>query len=336
MTIKDLAAQTGYAVATVSRVLNNHPNVSEKARAVILQAVEESGFQLNTNAKQLKQQHATSILVVVKGTANELFSELLETIQHQVAQTQYPLFVDYLDESANEVRRALQLCREKKPLGILFLGGSVQNFQEDFGKIDVPSVVLTTDMSALTFPNLSSVSVDDREACRCAVDSLIALGHRKIAVIGGETEYSDVARARFEGCLKSFRSHGIPFDPEQDYRGVRFSFQGGYSAAADLLEKGREFTALFTASDVMAVGAIRALHEKGLRVPEDVSIIGFDGLVVGSYLVPKLSSVVQPARMMACRSMEILLAQVEQEGQAVHELVSFELWERESVAAPKE
>ena len=102
MTIKDLAAQTGYAVATVSRVLNNHPNVSEKARAVILQAVEESGFQLNANAKQLKQQHATSILVVVKGTANELFSELLETIQSRIAETQYPLHVDYLDEQANE------------------------------------------------------------------------------------------------------------------------------------------------------------------------------------------------------------------------------------------
>lgn len=335
MTIKDLAAKTGYAVATVSRVLNNHPNVSEKARAVIMEAVEESGFQLNVNAKQLKQQHATSILVVVKGTANELFSELLETIQSQVAETQYPLVVDYLDEESNEVRRALQLCREKKPLGILFLGGNIQSFRVDFDKIDVPCVVLTNDMSELAFPNLSSVTVDDVEACRCAVDSLIELGHRKIAVIGGEVATSDVARARFEGCLKSFQSHDIAFDPELDYRGVRFSYQDGYNAAMDLLEKGREFTALFTASDVMAVGAIRALYEKGLRVPEDVSVIGFDGLAVGSYLIPKLSSVVQPAQMMARRSVEILISQIENENLAVHETVSFELWERESVVAPQ-
>ena len=122
MTIKDLSAKTGYAVATISRVLNNHPNVSEKARAVIMQAVEENGFQLNVNAKQLKQQHATTILVVVKGTANELFSELVESIQSLVAQTQYPLVVDYRDEDEDEVLRAVQLCREKKPLGILFLG----------------------------------------------------------------------------------------------------------------------------------------------------------------------------------------------------------------------
>ena len=336
MTIKDLAAKTGYAVATVSRVLNNHPNVSEKARAVIMQAVEESGFQLNANAKQLKQQHATSILVVVKGTANELFGELVENIQSQVAQTQYPLYVDYLDEDANEVLRAVQLCREKKPLGILFLGGNIQDFRQDFGKIDIPCVVVTSDMSGLGYPNLSSVTVDDREACRCAVDSLIALGHRKIAVIGGEPATSDVGRFRLEGCLQSFRSHNIAFDPDLDFRGVRFSYQDGYNAARDLLEKGREFTALFTASDVMAVGAIRALHERNLRVPEDVSVIGFDGLAVGSFLVPKLSSVVQPAQQMAHRSVEILISQIEGESMAVHETVPFELWERESVAAPKQ
>ena len=87
MTIKDLAKKTGYGVATVSRVLNNHPNVSEKARQTILQAVEESGFEINVNAKHLKQQHATSILVVVKGTSNEMFSELVEAIQSLVAKT---------------------------------------------------------------------------------------------------------------------------------------------------------------------------------------------------------------------------------------------------------
>ena len=94
MTIKDLAAQTGYAAGTVSRVLNNHPNVSEKARRTILKAVEESGFELNVNAKQLKQQHATTILVVVKGTGNELFGEMVEAIQGLVALTHYPLVVD--------------------------------------------------------------------------------------------------------------------------------------------------------------------------------------------------------------------------------------------------
>ena len=334
MTIKDLAAQTGYAVATVSRVLNNHPNVSEKARAVIMEAVEESGFQLNANAKQLKQQHATSILVVVKGTANELFSELLETIQSCVAETRYPLFVDYLDEDSNEVRRAVQLCREKKPLGILFLGGNTHNFQADFAKIDIPCVVVTNSMARLDYPNLSSVCVDDREACRCALDSMIAHGHEKIAVIGGERVVSDTGRSRYEGCLASLQDHELTFDPEQDYRAVRFSYQGGYDAAKDFLKNGRAYTGLFAAADVMAIGAIRALHDSGLQVPEDVSVMGFDGLNLSSYMVPQLSTVAQPAHLMARRAVEMLIAQIEGGQQAVHETVPFELWERESVAAP--
>ena len=111
MTIKDLSAQTGYSVGTISRVMNGHPNVSDKARQAILAAVEASGFQLNANAKQLKQQHATSILAVVKGTSNELFGSLVEHIQGLVNKTKYPLIVDYMDEDDNEVRRALQLCR---------------------------------------------------------------------------------------------------------------------------------------------------------------------------------------------------------------------------------
>lgn len=333
MTIKDLAAKTGYAVATVSRVLNNHPNVSEKARAVIMQAVEESGFQLNANAKQLKQQHATSILVVVKGTGNELFSELVETIQSRIAETQYPLFVDYLDEESNEVLRAVQLCREKKPLGILFLGGNSRNFQSDFGKIDIPCVVVTNGMAHLDFPNLSSVSIDGREACRCAVDTLIRKGHRKIVLVGGERVISDTGRSRYEGCLQSLRAHGVPFDEEKDYRAVRFSYEGGYRGTIDLIESGREFTALFAAADVMAIGAIRALRDKGLRVPEDVSVAGFDGLPLGSYLVPKLSSVAQPAQEMGHRCVEILLSCIENDAAAVHETVPFTILERGSVAS---
>ena len=97
MTIKDLSRQTGYSVGTISRVLNNQPNVSEKARAVILKAAEECNFQLNANAKQLKQQHGTSIIVISKGTSNELFGSMVEALQARVATTNYPLVVEYID-----------------------------------------------------------------------------------------------------------------------------------------------------------------------------------------------------------------------------------------------
>src|SRR5699024_8254259 len=151
MTIKDLAIKTGYAVGTVSRALNGHPNVSEKARTAILAAAQESGFQLNQNAKQLKQIHSTNILLVVKGTRNDLFAEMIEAIQGLVAETPYQLAVDYMDEDSNEVLRALRLIPEKKPLGILFLGGNTGNFAEHFAAIDVPCVLVTSDASQLPF-----------------------------------------------------------------------------------------------------------------------------------------------------------------------------------------
>ena len=329
MTIKDLAEQTGYSVATISRVLNNHPNVSAKARAEITRAVEESGFQINANAKQLKE-HAKSILVIVKGTSNELFGEMVETIQNLVAQTHYPLYVDYMDEDSNEVLRAVQLCREKKPLGIIFLGGNTRNFLKDFDKIDLPCVLVSNNGASLPFSKLSSVTTDDRQSARCAMDSLIAMGHRKIAIVGGDREVSDISRLRYEGCLQALRNHGIEFDEEQDYQGVRFSYQDGYNATQALIASGRKFTALFAFADVMAIGAIRALYNNGLRVPQDVSVIGFDGLPLGSFLVPQLSTVQQSVKEMAKRSVEILIDHMENGGEGCHETISYALQQRES------
>ena len=332
MTIKDLAAQTGYAVGTVSRVLNNHPNVSEKARAAILKAVEESGFELNVNAKQLKQQYATTILVVVKGTGNELFGEMVETIQFLLSQTRYSLTLDYMDEDHNEVRRAVQLTREKKPLGILFLGGTPEHFEADFSKIDIPCVLVTNDASKLNFPNLSSVSTNDLDAAYAATRTLLDLGHRRIAMIGGDRKASYTSRLRFEGCRKALEQEGIVFD-DQDYQGVRFSYQDGYRATQALLLSKRQFSAIFATADVMAIGAIRALWDNGLRVPEDVSVMGVDGLPLGSFLVPQLATIAQNAIPMAQRSVEILLDCIENGGSARHETVPFAVLQRESVRA---
>lgn len=330
MTIKDLASLTGYSVGTISRVLNNQPNVSEKARAAILQAAEDSGFQLNANAKQLKQQHGTSILVVVKGTSNELFGSLVEAIQARVSATNYPLTVDYIDEDGNEVRRAVQLFREKKPLGILFLGGNRENFLLDFDKISVPCVLVTNDASDFGFPNLSSVSSDDALAAGMAIDHLVALGHRKIAVIGGDPAMSNTTKLRFLGCTQAFSRHGIAFDPAQNYQAVRFSFAGGYRAAQQLLNQRDDFTAIFAMSDVMALGAIRALNDAGKRVPEDVSVIGFDGLHLGEYTTPRLATIRQNLEALAQQSVALLQENIENSGKPCFITVPVTLEQKES------
>ena len=332
MTIKDLAAKTGYAVGTVSRALNNHPNVSPKARDAILQAARECGFELNVNAKQLKQQTSSTILVIVKGVQNEFFGGMVETTQSLIADTRYQLAVDYMDEDLNEVHRAIQLCREKKPLGILFFGGNTQSFIADFHRIDIPCVLVTGDASGLSFKNLSSVSTDDKEAARSAINLLISLGHRQIGIIGGDQILSDISRLRYEGCLEAFRENGIEFDTRY-YQGGRYSYADGYKATQALIGKGCKFTAIFAMSDVMSIGAIRALKDAGLRVPEDVSVIGVDDLPLGRYIVPQLSTIRQSTQKIAQRSVAILLESIEKNQEARHERICFEVCRRESVRA---
>ena len=331
MTIKDLAAKTGYAVGTVSRALNNQPNVSREARDAILNAAREMGFQINENARRLKQHQSNTILVMVKGNANELFGAMVETIQAMIASSPYQLAVDYSDEDDNQVARAVDLCRERKPVGILFLGGSNQNFLSDFGSIDVPCVVITHDASQLHFRNLSSVSTDDAQAAKAAIDLLISLGHSRIAIIGGDRATSDTSRLRYEGCMLSFREHSIPFDPNRDFQGVRYSYRDGYQAVQTLLENGCRFTAIFAHADVMAIGAIRALWDHGLRVPEDISVMGVDELPLDNFLVPKLATVKQNTARLASRGVELLLDAIENGAPAVHETVPFCLLRKESI-----
>ena len=330
MTIKDLSAQTGYSVGTISRVLNNQPNVSQKARETILRAADECGFRLNVNAKQLKQQHSNSILVLVKGTHNKVFALLVESIQDRIAETRYSLVVDYMDETENEVLRALQLCREKKPLGILFLGGKRDNFLADFERITMPCVLVTNDASQFPFPNLSSVSSDDKLAGRMAIEHLISLGHRNIAIIAGDHTHSDIGRLRYEGAMEAFREHGISFDPETDCETVRYTCPDGYKAARQLLERSRGFTAIFAMSDVMAVGAIRGLRDEGKRVPEDISVVGFDGLELGEFTIPRLASVSQNLKELADRSFRMLLNNIESNSAAQYEVLPVSLLDRES------
>ena len=331
MTIKDLAALTGYSVGTVSRVLNNQAHVSETAREVILRAAQESGFQLNTNAKQLKQQRGTSILVICKSSTNELFDRLLVAIQSRIARTNIPLILDYIDERDNEVHRAIRLCQEKKPLAIVFLGGQMENFRKDFHQISVPCVLVTSSAAGLEFPNLSSVCVNDNDAAQLVIDQMISMGHRRFVVVGGDRQNSDTVRLRYEGCLEAFQRSNISFDPALDYETARFSYLEGYRATQNLLSRGRGFTALFAMSDVMAIGAIRALRDAGLQVPEDVSVMGLDGLTIGEYTTPRLSTVAQPIDSLAEEAVRLLNLSMMPDAEPKHNILPVTLWMRESV-----
>lgn len=336
MTIKDVAQLSGYAVGTVSRVLNGHPGVSDEARRRILAVVDELRFKPNSNARHLKKKEWSGYGVIVKGVGNLLFASILEEIQNCISAAGCSLSVHYLDEDSNEVEYAIQVCRENKPLGLLFLGGNRDHFTRNFEEISCPCVLVTTRADMLGFENLSSVSTDDTEGAARAMELLLDAGHRRIGIIGGDggllssAKGSNTSQLRFLGCRRASFQRGIPFEAESQTARSRYSLEGGYEAAKELLEKCPDMTAIFAMSDVMAIGALRLIHDRGLRVPEDISIVGFDGIEQAAYCVPRLSTVRQNAGQLARRSVEILLNHANG-GEAVHEIVPFQIIRGESV-----
>ena len=331
MTIKDIARESGYSVGTVSRVLNNSEGVSEKARKKITEVVEKYHFQLNTNAKHLKKQRRDGIAIIIKGTQNMFFASMVEQMQGMIKQKNYDCIICYINEYDNELEYALQLCKDRQLLGILFLGSNEAHFRQYFSQVSIPCVLVTNSAKELGYDNLSSVGTDDITAAKFAVEHLISLGHKRIGVLGGKISSSAAAFLRYEGCKKAFSEHHIDFAPDMQYESAYFSISDGYYAMMHLLDKMPDLTAVFAMSDVMAIGAVRALHERGLRIPQDVSIIGFDGIDIGNYMIPCLTTIRQYREKIASRSIEILLNCIEESGTAVHETEPFSLVPGESV-----
>lgn len=331
MTIKDIARLSGYSIGTVSRALNNHPDVSAKTRESVLRVVEEQGFHPNSNAKHLKQQNGTGIAVIVKGTMNMLFAELVEKMQSLLNNANWDTSVFYIDEDENEVTYADRVCRERKPMGIIFLGGDVNLFREGFSAISIPCVLLTNTAEELNFGNLSSFTTDDEGAAEQVIELLVKKGHRNIAFLGGNIDCSQITYRRLIGCKSACEKLGVTFDIDRQCEPCRYNLNSAYSATRRLLERYPEATVIFAVCDVVAMGAARALQDMGKRVPEDISVVGYDGIPMAEYFVPRLTTVRQDTSRLAELGVDALLCNIIRNSPPVHGLVPFELTEGESV-----
>lgn len=308
MTIKDIARLAGVGVSTVSRVVNDHPDVNEATREKVKAVIEKYGYTPNTNAKQLKQTISNSVAVVIRGANNLFFAPILEKLQRGMQQTNYQLITHYIDEYADESIIANRLLNENKVKGLIFLGGcAVDSKNEQKLPKDVPCVFVTVDATGTTLPNVYSVCVDDRKAAAKAVDALFDLGHTKIAVVGGVVEEFNLIDKRQLGVIDSFKAHGYDFDPKM-YFTAGFSLLSGYNAMKKGLTQGIDFTAVFAMSDMMAVGAARALNEAGLKISDDISLVGFDGIELAKYLTPSIATIQQPSEELAAQAIKLLLA----------------------------
>ena len=331
ITIKDIAQLSGYSLGTVSRVLNGHPDVSAAARERVMAVVQEQGFEPNANARHLKMRAQSAVAVLVKGSRNLLFADILERIQSLLQDSGEEVYVAYLDEDADEVQYAVQLEKLRRPKGFLFLGGDLECFRRGFAQVTAPSVLLTNDAQSLGFKNLSSFSTDDAAAAGEAVEYLCRCGHRRIGVLGGNLASEQISVKRLQGVRSAMARNGLPFDPARHYVPCRYSMAEGYAAARKLLAREPELTAVFALGDVIAMGALRAFCDLGRRVTEEISLVGYDGIEVGNFAVPRLTTIRQDTALLAEEGVRTLLAAIHYKTPPVYRTIGFELLERESV-----
>ena len=331
MTIKDIAKECGCGVGTVSRVLNNHPDVSGETRAKVMSVVDKYGFVLNKNASLLKSQDSRTIEILVKGTSSPLLNEMLSVVLSRMEGLSYNASVVVLDEYDNEASVANRVYYERKPQAMIFLGGNPDKYSDDFEKIKIPCVLVSNEASNLANSFFSSISTDNIAASEYIAEYLIKKGHRKIGVIGGDFESSEITKKRYEGFLNAMKNHGLDFDQEKAYAVSKYSFEGGAAAVRNLIKRNPDITAIFTMADSMAIGACRALTDMGMSVPDDISITGFDGLPYADFYSPRITTIRQQTERLADDGLEILLNSLERNEPARHELIPFEFIEGESV-----
>lgn len=335
-TIKDIAKICGVGVSTVSRAINNHPDINPETKEKIMNTIKEYGYVPNNSARNLKRVDAKAIAVLVKGISNPFFANMIKVIEKECKKKHYYMELSHIESDEDEVDAALKVVKEKRLRGIIFLGGLFSHSDEKLRKLTVPFVFSTAGSipENISKKLYSNICVDDRKESARIVDYLIGLGHKKIAMVVAEPNEQSIGKLRLDGYYEALQAHGIAINPNLVYQTTNevghFSMENGYRTTKRLIESGEEFTAVYAMADVLAIGAIRALLESGLRVPEDVSVAGYDGIDVSGYISPSLTTIRQPVEDMAKNTVKLLFDIIA--GKKEHQHITFdgELLERES------
>lgn len=316
MTIKDIARQCGVSVSTVSRVLNDKPDVSPAVRAAVLEAVRSSNYVPNNSARDLVKVTSDAVGLIVRGVSNPFFTDIIKAVEREIDAAGYTMVMQQIDIAEDEIARGAIMEREKKLRGLIFLGGRSDCAPEDMGTITVPFVCcsFTNSFGTLSKSEYSSVSIEDVETAGRAVRELHRLGHRRIAALVSKTDDRSISELRYHGYTRALRECGLEPEPELVACAGSFGMHDAYAATQRLLDSGAEFTAIFAISDMMAIAAIKALEDRGRRVPESCSVIAIDGLELSEYTRPTLTTLCQPSERMGAESVRILMEMIEGRG----------------------
>lgn len=308
-TIYDLAKITGFSITTVSKALNNYSDVSEKTKAKIVQAAADMGYLPNAHAQSLSTKRSWTIGVMFSeahgvGMMHPFFNAIIESFRKATEQQGYDLIFASRN-LRNRDMSYLEHFRHRAVDGIVVIcSDQMDQHVQELIQSTIPIVVVDMDST-----DCSVVFSDNLTGGELAVNHLHQLGHRLIAHIAGDTT-TDAGSARIEGYKQAMGHLGLPIPDGYIVSGGFFSVEEGKQAMQELLALPERPTAVFVAGDQMAIGAIDAIHEVGLRIPEDLSVVGYDDIELAKFITPKLTTVRQDTDTIGQHAANLLIEQI--------------------------
>jgi len=304
-TIYDVAKAAGVSIATVSKVINGKGRISEQTRKKVLQVIERLNYQPNVIASALTGKSTYTIGLLIPDLANPFFSELARNIEDRGHELGYNLFICSTDYDPQKERNYVELMKRKNVDGIILASG----FEQENNLKALLEEQFPVSVVARDFPGLpvNTVCIDDFHGGYEAASHLIGLGHKKIAIIARNVRSN---RERMRGYAQAMKDHRIHYDYPFEYVKESNVASGKY-VADKYLRSSDPPTAIFACNDLLAIGAIQAAKEHGLKVPEDLSIVGFDDTVFASITEPPLTTVAQPIKKMGQEAMNVMINEIQ-------------------------
>ncbi|WP_035054255.1 LacI family DNA-binding transcriptional regulator [Andreprevotia chitinilytica] len=325
ITVLDVAREAGVSASTVSRYLTGVTSVSKIKQEAIARAIELLDFTPNVLAQSLKSGSTKTIGIVTQALESPFFGEELKGVEQAIAGTGYALLIVSGHWQAREEKDHAELLIARRVDGIIIFTSTASDKQIQSLSRQVPMVVTGRRMD---MPRAVGLAVDNEQAAFEATQYLLEQGHRRIAHISGRVGQPDT-EARLQGYKRALKTAGIKPDAKL-IAGGDFSEAGGMLAINQLLEARGSFTAIFAANDQSALGARLGLYRRGIRVPEDLSLIGFDDLLLANYMLPPLTTIRQPTFELGKLAGQTLLNMLAGKTETVVQ-PQFELVVRESV-----
>jgi len=306
VTVKDVADLAGVSTATVSRVLNDHAQVAEETRSKVLRAMEELGYQPSRVARRLRMGGSQIIALIIADIANPFFTSVVRGIEDVAYANQYSLFLCNSDEDPAKEALYVDVLQAERVAGVIISSADENSTScESLLRNGVPIVAMDRRLSQF---DVDTVLVDSIKGAYQATSHLIGLGHRRIGLIGAPSRIT-ASRERREGYERALSEHGLEL--EQTLIKIGNTKQdGGYQKACEFLEMDDPPTAIFAINNLTTLGALNAIHEKGLNIPQDVAIVGFDDMPWALSLDPPLTAVAQPTYELGCTAANLLLQRI--------------------------